>query len=579
MSVKVPEPGQSRDLDLVMDHGRTVSGRIRFAGGKPAAHLSIWGSWMKAWSYADLDGRFTLSAVPRRKATLSVAQGDRRLKVVQVPAEGEGFLKALDIVLDDRSRKLPLRVVFSDGAPAKGARVALTYMDRGWDEAVRRMVAVDADGRCLVDELRPGQVALIVNGPGLAPFGKSIEVGRNEPVTVTLPDGRIQGRATTLDGQPARVRVRLSTMISMGGTGTTCWSRETDSDLVETDAGGRFSFRGVGEGSYEFEFEPDGLAVIRGPDEARTGDVDLTLVIGPESEVPSQYIVVRLVDATTGKPAKDAGVGIPEHGGSEQSSWCIMSSFDEEEERPGVFTSACLPPGTYELQASGQDYQNRTVENVKLTANRNTEVEIRLEPVPRLHGRVVDEQGRPVAGVAVSSTIHSIFGTLAHLSGATTDENGAFSLRGISTADNRIQVRGEHHRGSCAVPAREKWSEPLIIVVQTVGALHVSFPVRMVPEREVRVVVRNVERRSRRTLRFRATRYKERLAKTMNGRSDEENQQALQTAMLFALSRALVPVQLRPGHYRVEAFWDDRTLAPREIEVKKGQTVELDFNP
>jgi len=296
-------------------------------------------------------------------------------------------------------------VTHADGAPLESGRIELTYTDAGPENAQRISERLSRTGEHVFEHLRSGKATLVVKGPGVAPYSTSFEVTEPRRLEVRLPEGRIAGRTVAKDGRPVRVNVMLSTMIDMGHY----WSQGSYSDAVETDEDGRFAFSGVGPGRFDFRFSPDGLAVLRGPDVAKAGDTDINLVVGPESEVPRQHIVVRLLDARTGKPAEGAGVGIAEHGESEEgfpggTGWS-MAHFDAKAGAPpGTFISESLAPGEYELTTIGGDYVEKTVKGVRVEENRDTEVTIRLEPVRKLRGRVVDSEGRPVAGALVSWT-------------------------------------------------------------------------------------------------------------------------------------------------------------------------------
>ncbi len=295
------------------------------------------------------------------------------------------------------------------------------------------------------------------------------------------------------------------------------------------------------------------------------------LTIGTASQ--GQYIEVTLLNARTGKVATGARVGIPERWktevrGSSTSSGYGLSYFDAKPEAPaGVFISRRLDPGEYELLAQGRGYIEKLEKGVRVQENQTTRVKILLVPTLTVTGRVVDMRGKPAGGVHMTWQ----GGKARRMASTETKPDGTFILGGVEAGRGVIRFRGDYHLANRTVRIAKDANPPFIFKVKSRAALQVRFPGDALPENEVKIVVKHSERSARRTYRFRKAWVYE--SETYKDDSEAERWKSARETMDYALK---IP-PLRPGQYRIEAFWDGKALGSTELVLNVLETKIVSF--
>lgn len=161
---------------------------------------------------------------------------------------------------------------------------------------------------------------------------------------------------------------------------------------------------------------------------------------------PRGKIFGRVIDASTGKPIAGAEVAVSEVPPTAtvipvvQSGVFAMTPQGAEYGRvltdtAGRFSIGGIPDGAYEISASKPGWVDsafgenpgggaRSWTDINST-NRATDVSVVLSRLAAVTGRVIDEQGRPKSGVAISITRHDATAN-GWLSGYATDDRGEF---------------------------------------------------------------------------------------------------------------------------------------------------------
>jgi hypothetical protein len=146
------------------------------------------------------------------------------------------------------------------------------------------------------------------------------------------------------------------------------------------------------------------------------------LAAAQDKDKPEGAITGEVRDAASGFPI--AGAALTADAGGSRATAASSPH--------GVFRFDHLAPNTYQLRCSLAGYVDAS-EEVEVKAGETTDrVVFSLMPLATLEGVVLDEEGRPVAGVNVY--------TGANLRGAT-DRDGRFRMENLSPGPYRISVR------------------------------------------------------------------------------------------------------------------------------------------
>ena len=291
------EPGKTATLDLVVETGAAIAGRVLDPDGRPVGGalvrarrltmdfdsvLGRFESWGEPTA-ANADGVFRLDSLAPG-ATYRVSAGAPGFASAFVDAtapEGEavppielhlGVAHALVVtVLDDEH-----------GVPIPGASV-ICELSRG-DLTTTDEWVTGSDGRASIYPVGAVGVHVNASADGFRRSGRlDVPASRAEAVVRLTPGLDIVGRVLSSDGTPAAgVRVR-------------CTPPESE---VTTGADGTFRVRGLGEGPHELRATasyPQPLTAATTVDAGRT-DVILTLAASAKDE-PSRTLIVRVLDA------------------------------------------------------------------------------------------------------------------------------------------------------------------------------------------------------------------------------------------------------------------------------------------
>jgi protocatechuate 3,4-dioxygenase beta subunit len=287
--------------------------------------------------------------------------------------------------------------------------------------------------------------------------------------TAPPANATVSGRVTTIDGKPvANVAVALTPADFTG-------DRNRTAGRATTDAEGRYKITNVAAGRYRLQAlaplytSPEdrgnspfnsGKTVTVGASEA-VENIDVSLVRGG--------VITGRVTNSEGKPVIGERINVtnadqPNVSGPAamvvSSFGMVVSPFEFETDDRGVYRIYGVPPGRY-LVSVGQPreggslsfgpyatqyqrtfYPNATeaaqAKPVEVTADSEaTGVDIALAEAPKSYearGRIIDERGNPVVGVAYSvGTVRANQPMIAssRSDGSTTDESGSFVVHNL----------------------------------------------------------------------------------------------------------------------------------------------------
>jgi hypothetical protein len=433
-------------VDLTLDPGVRIHGVVTDASGSPipGAEVGLGGSFKRSGT-TNLEGEYELVGVG----------GVRRRDLTDLRARAEGYggerakLPFAELLADTRvdfvlraGRVATGRVVDPEGTPLEGVYVAGSGTKKA--EGVSRTdwvsVLTGADGRFALTSLHPlvdHQLFLKKDGRGTRIYDFPADEADRERIDlgdlVLHPGGRVEGTLTTASGAPIpehSVKLR-------GANGDLAQFRPDGEGIPNTwvttvresrtDADGRFHFDDLPGGTLKVTAAVQGQPsandeqTIQLEEGQQVDGVTLRLELGTP--------ITGLVLTPDGSPA--TGVFVQVAGGPDQPRIRARSGTGGRFELLGV-TEAMGEVELFTIVASYNWYHPDARLGASPTARAragDSDVELVLQELVSLSGRVEDAEGAPVVGAQV----------LAYRSGAPqrkdnalmaarTDEAGAFRL-------------------------------------------------------------------------------------------------------------------------------------------------------
>ncbi len=467
-----------------------LAGRLEDANGAAiaGAHL-CWAIWktpddalptrIYAEAESDAEGRFRIPTPDSLTSATGSLPGDLWVlapaKNVAVFDPREGMVtdgKAREwVVRLEPAKDLTLVVVDPQGQPLRNATVEPTnyYNPRGGDVGVpgtlrKRLVRTsDADGKVILPGLASDRLQGIVVGSNQ--FGRQRfflkPMGASSKQTLSMePVGRVEGVVTA----PKRESVRglVFTLWTIGPT----TGQITGVATVTTDASGRFEVPAIARGTLMIDLirdpkdaKPTLLPEL--PDRARVTPAETATINIPLAAT----VLVRGWIQTDDTHAPVPGALIAVVFGPTQKAVHVVSDEKgrfEARVLPGPVSNAVLtiPPAFRDLyQDSGQSPGNREIE---VAAGTTVELPpIRLAPLKKFQGKVIDRLGRPFAEAELcADSKNRRYGF------CKTNEHGEFSTtipRTIAIDGYEIWVAVHARERSCKVIVEQQ--EPLVLRV------------------------------------------------------------------------------------------------------------------
>jgi protocatechuate 3,4-dioxygenase beta subunit len=328
-----------------------------------------------------------------------------------------------------RGVELKGRVTALDGAPLAGVAVfaaedgtfAGTMMPMHMVLAHARgegWATTDAAGRFSL-RVRPAVHHLAFRKPGLAP---KIVRGHDPRGTDTLdvaldPAAVVRGRVSRADGGGVP-----------GVTVTAAQEMSSLSTSATTGPDGTFELGDLAPGLYQLTASHEELGIQQSRAvEAPAADVQI--VLGPTGTLRG-----RVADAATGRPVPRFKVRLPP-----DSETGRMGREVPAEDAGGAFSIADAPLGDIAVVVSAEGFAAKRVDATVTSDADPPELEVALEPEALISGRVTSEAKAavPEARVVVEAK------DAAQGAAATTDDDGAYELRGVAPGQVTLGVHAE----------------------------------------------------------------------------------------------------------------------------------------
>ncbi len=357
-------------------------------------------------------------------------------------------------------------VVDGDGKPLPGIMVQVVAPG---EAASRDLLDASTDktdtaGRFTVQGLKAGTYEILAEDQNYL-SGRSAPVELREGANVSgvaiamQTAQKVAGTVRDTGGRPVAA-ARITVIDSSAGT------RE---EHGTSDENGRWEVKGLGRDPVAVEVEAKGY----GPEKlgmVPTGKEDIEIVLSPLGSVKGKVLDVNgnPITAFSVKPeviSIDSGYEKP------------REKYQNFSDPAGVFLFEGLPPGSYNLHFHAMGYKGEVYPEVAVRISETAELgKIILQEGGVLQGRVVDGEGRPVAGAVVS-----VMGGKRHFrnsrgveaqSSMTTDSAGRFvfndlkgqSVRLRATKDGFVDVQSD-------LVNPDKMTEELVLVMGAAGTI------------------------------------------------------------------------------------------------------------
>jgi RNA polymerase sigma factor (sigma-70 family) len=379
------------DFDFALRPTRPIAGTVRDAAtGKPLAGVQINGGVEEAWwedhaiARTDADGRYKLLGLPKAA----------RCRLIFFPGEGSAYLQSGRIVNDAEG----LGPLTADVAMIRGVKLAGRVTDKATGKPV-------AGAGLLYSPLEGNKAAEAMKGTNIENFGsvgyRSDGDGR---FTITVPPGL---GVVTASLEPQRQSRAVYTQAAIRPEDQAHAFKDKDGGLGE-------AFISIG-GRIVPLMSRNAYVMIDPPAEAAEFKCEIQLD-------PGSSAMCKVVDAD-GKPLAGARVS------GELATW------DQPETLKGdSFAIRAINPDRPRTIAAIHDA--RKLAGVAQVTGKVTEVAMRLQPWGALTGRIVDADGKPIAGAEVRILFRDY--TVSGLA----QERWSFRTPPKSDADGRFRFEG-----------------------------------------------------------------------------------------------------------------------------------------
>lgn len=448
-SVMIGKTQRLAEVAVWLSPGAAVSGVVVDERGAPIKDAKVTASDVSlGWDPARGRGQAPITTDGKGAFTIpALAAGSYRVNAADethAPAASEPFTvdgvnptTGIKVVMPAGAHLAGV-VVDSAGQPAAYATVKLSGSEAAAD-TVYRQAAADERGQFSIDALPRREVKVRAESETAASAVASVDlaaVPEKKDLRLLLDqEGAISGVVVDGAGEPvaeASVSAVVDFLADDRKRGDFTLASST---ATTTDGGGRFTLRGLEDGSYRLAAsrEGHGERAAFGADSvsAKTGATDVRLVL----------------------PAPGGVRGTITMNGKAPPLAVVSAGWEHRvTTRDGSFELGGMNPGKYDLRITGPDFAEVARGDVAVADGKVTDVgAIAVTAGRKATGRVVDSKGAPVAGAKVLVG-KMIFGDGKSNGGSDFEGDGQQGLRSATTtADGEFAVRGISREGGIAV--------------------------------------------------------------------------------------------------------------------------------
>ncbi len=466
-------PGAVGRLTVTLRKGFPVSGRVIDEGGAPVARarVSVRGAWWAGGeddddgeeasaaaklAITDDKGQFTIQAIAGGTHRLTAVDGVHAPATSDPVTVADGAVAGVTITMK-AGATLSGQVTDPAGKPVPGATVRLRGGGRSMWMGGARQVTCDEQGAFEIRGLARDKHSVRAESEQAA--SKLVEVdlterAKHEVKLVLEVAGLIAGKV--IDGSGAPVpEIQVTALPELDGDN---WEGLMLAGMTPamTNGAGEFTIHGLPEGGYRLIaartvrfFSAWGQQGTK----AKTGDRD---------------VVVRL-------PAPGALKGtlvLHGGGGAPRQALVQLGGQPPTPAHDGAFELKEVAPGAYDVVFRGLEFAQLVKRDVKIEPGKTTDLgAITVHRGRRLAGKVVDGDGRPVAGakVKLGEMLFSIEGDddttsgmedLSGIRSAVTGEGGEFVITGVPVKATTAAAEHAAHGRSSPVPIAEGTEDP-----------------------------------------------------------------------------------------------------------------------
>lgn len=433
-------------VDLILERGGVaVEGRVEDPLGRPVAGAQVH-ALATAWTEhalpdvvasTDAEGRFELWLPEGSLVVSAEAEGYATGDATVVAPTAQAVVRlGWESVIVGRTIDAATR------APIPFALVHASGHEGGGDVTTR----ADAYGAFRLRGLAAGRYTVDAEAPSRR--------GRTKSSIVLAPNEVTNEIEIAMDA--AR---QVVGRVSLSPSGVPCddgsaWLRDREGASVwgVMDRGGWVRFAAVPSGTYEVHLRCDGREQSATGAGLVVGDADLLDVTWTVAEgLGARGVVVD--DA--GKPVSGVLVSARRESGG---GWASATTAKD-----GGFVLVGLREGSWSLSTSHERFAEAEAKLVVAEGQEPAPLRIQLETGATLRGKVVDEDGRPVAGLEIRVTGSSWRHTV-------TRDDGSYAILGLPTGSVELSAARASHAVAIVDPKPTTGESPDPVVVTVVAA-------------------------------------------------------------------------------------------------------------
>lgn len=445
-------------LELVAGAG--VAGIVIDPNGTPIAGAKVRYEGASDWTQGSADsiktgadGRFQIAAMAAGSYRFE-ARHDEHAAGVTETVVLDGSTPREDLTIRLRAgATIEGVVVDAKRAPVAWARVRVREETAGLPMQRTRQATADAQGKFRIAGLPRTGVHAVALGEQSTSKTARVDLAATAAARIELVldvEGLIAGHVLDGTGEPVQ-GAQVWAHAEIGGADDAHLRGE---QAALTDGAGAFSFHGLAPGIYTLFTQPPGASpdydtlLLRPEVKAKVGDRDVRVVLPGDGSVTGKVVFAD------GKPVT---LFVASLGG-----WGSARSVATKD---GTFVLRDLPPREYRITIRGTGFAEKSVDPIKLEPGKTVDLgTITVQPGRSISGRVVDPDGKPIAGATVLAGA-TLWGTGSKASApagmggppgsgsvkdTTTNERGEFVLIGVGRGPRHLVA--EHDTLGRSVP-------------------------------------------------------------------------------------------------------------------------------